>query len=94
MDKLTQETWDATIESLGKREEGLRTHFAKLIMMMAKCYDDNAPHKAVVLVDTGDSLLTFSVGADEMEMTGMIDHAHEMTQALTMRNAPPKEMFN
>lgn len=94
MDQMTQESWDAAIENLSKQGEGLRTHFAKLIMMMAKCYDDSEPHKAVVLVDTGDAMLTFSVGADEMEMTDMVNHAHEMTQALTMRDAPPKEMFN
>jgi hypothetical protein len=94
MDKLTQETWDATIDNLGKQEEGLRTHFAKLIMMLAKCYDDTLPCKAVVLVDTGESMMTFSVGADELEMTDMVSHAYDMTQALTMRDAPPKEMFN
>ena len=94
MDKLTQETWDATIDSLGKQEEGLRTHFAKLIMMLAKCYDDTLPCKAVVLVDTRESMMTFSVGADELEMADMVSHAYDMTQALTMRDAPPKEMFN
>jgi hypothetical protein len=94
MDKLTQEEWDTTIDNLGKQDEGLRTHFAKLIMMLAKCYDDTSPCKAVVLVDTGDAMLTFSAGADEMEMTEMVEHAYEMTQALAMRDAPPKEMFN
>jgi hypothetical protein len=94
MDKLTQETWDNTIDNLGKQDEGLRTHFAKLIMMLAKCYDDSSPHKAVVLVDTGEAMMTFSVGADELELTEMVSHAYEMTQALTMRDAPPKEMFN
>lgn len=94
MDKITQEAWDATIENLGNQSEGLRTHFAKLIMMMAKCYDDSEPHKAVVLVDTGDAMLTFSVGANELDMTDMVSHAYEMTNALVMRDAPPKEMLN
>jgi hypothetical protein len=61
---------------------------------LAKCYDDTLPCKAVVLVDTGESMMTFSVGADELEMTDMVSHAYDMTQALTMRDAPPKEMFN
>jgi hypothetical protein len=39
-------------------------------------------------------MMTFSVGADELEMADMVSHAYEMTQALTMRDAPPKEMFN
>jgi hypothetical protein len=94
MDKLTQESWDTTVEHLSKRDEGVRDHFAQLIMSLAKCYDMNAPHKAVVLVDTGEALLTFCAGADEMDMASMIGQAHELAQALTLRNAPPKEMFN
>ncbi len=94
MDKLTQEAWDATIENLSHSDTGLREHFGKLIMMLAKCYDENLPNKAVVLVDTGDSLLTFCVGADDMELADMLAQANEMAQALTMLDAPPKELFN
>jgi hypothetical protein len=94
MDNVTQAAWEDTIANLRKRDEGVRDHFAQLILMLAKCYDLDTPHKAVVIVDTGDSLLTFCAGADEMDMAEMVGHAYEMTQALTMRNAPPKEMFN
>jgi hypothetical protein len=94
MDKVTQEAWDDTIAHLSKRDEGVRDHFAQLILTLAKCYDLDAPHRAVVLVDTGESLLTFCAGADEMDMASMIGQAHEMAQALTLRDAPPKEMFN
>jgi hypothetical protein len=54
----------------------------------------DAPHKAVVLVDTGEALLTFCAGADEMDMAEMIGQANEMAQAILLRDAPPKEMFN
>jgi hypothetical protein len=94
MDKINKEAWDTTVEHLSKRDEGVRDHFAQLIMSLAKCYNMDAPHKAVVLVDTGEALLTFCAGADEMDMASMIGQAHEMAQALTLRNAPPKEMFN
>ena len=94
MDKLTQETWDDTIKNLSNSDTALREHFGKLIMLLAKCYDDNAPHRAVVLVNTGESLLTFAVGADDMEMADMLGQANEMAQALTLRDAPPKELFN
>jgi len=94
MDKVTQEAWDTTIDKLGQQDEGLRNHFAQLIMMLAKCYDEDAPNKAVVLVDTGESLLTFCAGADEMELADMIGQANEMAQAMVLRDAPPKEMFN
>ena len=94
MDKLTQTSWDDTIANLSKRDEGVRDHFAQLILTLAKCYNLEAPHKAVVLVDTGEALLTFCAGADEMDMASMIGQANEMAQALALRDAPPKEMFN
>ena len=94
MDKMTQTSWDDTIANLSKRDEGVRDHFAHLIMTLAKCYNLEAPHKAVVLVDTGEALLTFCAGADEMDMAEMIGQANEMAQAMLLRDAPPKEMFN
>jgi hypothetical protein len=94
MDKVSKDAWDTTVEHLSKRDEGVRDHFAQLIMVLAKCYNLDAPHRAVVLVDTGESLLTFCAGADEMDMAEMISQANEMAQALLLRDAPPKEMFN
>ena len=94
MDKLTQETWDDTIAALSNSNEGLRDHFGQMILLLAKCYNENTPHKAVVLVDTGDSLLTFCAGADEMQWAEMIGQANAMAQAMLLRDAPPKEMFN
>jgi hypothetical protein len=94
MDKLTPESWEDTIAQLSKRDEGVRDHFAQLILTLAKCYNLEAPHKAVVLVDTGEALLTFCAGADEMDMAEMLTQAYDMSQAMVLRNAPPKEMFN
>ena len=94
MDKINKDAWETTIAHLSKRDEGVRDHFAQLILTLAKCYDLDAPHKAVVLVDTGDALLTFCAGADEMDMAEMVSQANEMSQAILMRDAPPKEMFN
>jgi hypothetical protein len=94
MDKINKDAWETTIAHLSKRDEGVRDHFAQLIMTLAKCYNLDAPHKAVVLVDTGEALLTFCAGADEMDMATIIGQANEMSQAILMRDAPPKEMFN
>jgi len=94
MDKLTQAAWDDTVAALSNSDEGLRDHFGKLILLLAKCYNPDLPHKAVVIIDTGESLLTFCAGADEMELAEMLGQANDMAQALTMRDAPPKELFN
>jgi hypothetical protein len=94
MDKLTQADWTATIAALNNADEGLRDHFGQLILMLAKCYDPDLPNKAVVLVDTGGAMLTFCVGADELELAEMIGQANDMAQAMVLRDAPAKEMFN
>jgi hypothetical protein len=94
MDKLTQDSWDKTIAALSNSDEGLRDHFGRLILLLAKCYNENAPHKAVVVIDTGESLLTFCAGADEMALAEMLGQANDMAQAMVRRDAPPKEMFN
>jgi hypothetical protein len=94
MDKLTQEAWAKAIDDLRNSDEGLRDHFGKLILMLAKCYNPDLPNKAVLLVDTGDSMLTFCVGADDIQLAEMIGHANDMAQAIVLRDAPPKEMFN
>jgi hypothetical protein len=94
MDKVNKDVWEDTLAQLSKRDEGVRDHFAQLILTLAKCYSLEAPHKAVVLVDTGEALLTFCAGADEMGMTEMLTQAYDMSQAILLRDAPPKEMFN
>lgn len=95
MDKLDQQTWEETIDRLqSTTSQELREHFAHMIMLLAKCYIKDADCKAVVIVDTGASLLTFAAGADDMEMAEILMQANDTVQALTMRNAPPKEMFN
>jgi hypothetical protein len=95
MDKLDQQTWEETIDRLqSTTSQELREHFAHMIMLLAQCYIKDSECKAVVLVDTGAAMLTFAAGADEMDMASMVMQAHEAAQAITMRDAPPKEMFN
>lgn len=94
MDKLNQQTWEETIDRMQSTSQEKREHFAHLIMMLAQCYVEESPLKAVVIVDTGPSMLTYAAGADEMEMADILLHASETIQALAMRGAPPKEMFN
>ena len=94
MDKVNQEEWDATIEQMQGAGKELRDHFAHLIMTLSKCYLKDSGYKAVVIFDTGSSMLTFAAGADEMEMADMLMQANDTVQAITMQDAPPKEMFN
>jgi hypothetical protein len=94
MDKLNQQEWDATIEQMQGAGKELRDHFAHLIMTLSKCYLKDSGYKAVVIFDTGSSMLTFAAGADEMEMADMLMQANDTVQAITMQDAPPKEMFN
>lgn len=86
--------WERMVEDIQKATPEKRQHFAQLVIMLAKCYIDDLHHMAVVIVSNGDSIVTFAAGADEMEMAELVSQAHEATQAITMHDAPPKEMFN
>lgn len=94
MDKVNQDEWQQTIDAFRNKNEGIRDHFAQLIILLAKCYNDDLKHKAVVLIDTGDAVLTFCAGANEMEMAELVSQAYDTSQAIVLRDAPPKEMFN
>ena len=94
MDTVNKEEWNKTIDQMQDASKELRDHFAHLIMTLSKCYLKNSGYKAVVIFDTGASMLTFAAGADEMEMADMLMQANDTVQALAMRDAPPKEMFN
>jgi hypothetical protein len=94
MDKITTDLWERMVTDIQKASPEKRKHFAQMVMLLAKCYIDELDHKAVVIVDTGKSVVTFAAGADEMEMADLVMQAHEATQAITMYDAPPKELFN
>jgi hypothetical protein len=94
MDKVSPEMWERMVADIQKVGPEKRKHFAQMVMTLAKCYIDDFEHKAIVLIDAGDSLLTFCAGADEMEMADMLIRASELANAVTMADAPPKEMFN
>lgn len=94
MDKDVKAQWAESLDRLMELSPDKRKHFALLLIHLAKCYADSEHNKAVVLVDTEDALLTFSVGADEMEAANMIQQANNVMNAVATADAPAKEMFN
>lgn len=94
MDKVTTKRWDDAITRLSNCPKDKREHFAALIMQLADCYGEEITSKALVLIDTGDTLAMFSAGADEMAAAEMIGKAHEVLMSTVTADAPPKEMFN
>ena len=94
MDKVTTELWERMLADIRIASPEKQKHFAHMILSLAKCYIDDLPHKAVVLIDTGESLVTYAAGADEMDMADMLMRSSEVTNAVLMADAPPKEFFN
>ena len=94
MDKEMSDKWDATVEELMELGADRRTHFAMLIMRLAECYKKDNASKAVILIDTGDSLLSFSAGATEYECAAILQAANEVVNDFVTADAPAKEMFN
>lgn len=93
-DKELINEWNANLDKLQALDEDSRKHFARLVLVLAACYRKDDPHKAAVVVATGDSMLTFCVGANSAEMSEMLAHAGELVTAVMMDGAPSKEMFN
>ena len=94
MDKEMSDKWDATVEELMELSSEKKTHFALLTMRLAECYKNEHASKAVILIDTGESLLTFSAGATEYECAAMLQAANEVVNDFVTADAPAKEMFN
>jgi len=94
MDKEMSDKWDATVEELMELSSEKKTHFALLTMRLAECYKKDNVSKAVIIIDTGDSLLSFSAGATEYECAAMLQAANEVVNDFVTADAPAKEMFN
>lgn len=94
MDKELKDEWTRALDSLMGLDAHKRKHFALLVVSLARCYTDNDTNKAVVLIDNEDALLTFSVGADEMDATDMVQRASAALTSVVTADAPAKEMFN
>ena len=94
MDKELKDEWTKALDSLMGLDSHKRKHFALLVVSLARCYTDNVTNKAVVLIENEDALLTFSVGADEMDAAVMIQKANEALNIAVTADAPAKEMFN
>lgn len=94
MDKELKDEWAKALDSLMGMDAHKRKHFGLLVVSLAKCYTDNETNKAVVLIENEDALLTFSVGADEMDAANMVQRANDVLHTAVTADAPAKEMFN
>ena len=86
--------WSEAIDQLMELEPARRKHFAMLVVSLAKCYTKKDEWKAVVLINNEEALMTFSVGADEMDAAQIVMAAAEVMNAYVTANAPEKGMFN
>ena len=94
MDKELKDEWDEAIKDIMEMDSTKRRHFALLLISLAKCYTKNDEWMSVVLVKHPEALLTFSVGANEIDAAEMLKLANDAMLTKATADAPPKEMFN
>jgi hypothetical protein len=92
--KKLKAEWADTLTLLEDLSDDKRMHFALLLSKLAKCYVEDGGHKAVLLVDNNDHLMTISVGATEMECMEILNKAQEVMGMVVTEDAPAREMFN
>ena len=68
-------------------------HYAMLVSVLSSCYADE-DNNAVILANINGSMAIMSINATEIQITKLLDEAHEYVMAKVMANAPEKSMFN
>jgi hypothetical protein len=68
-------------------------HYAMLISVLSSCYADE-DNNAVILANIDGSMAIMSINATEIQITKLMDEAHEYVMAKVMADAPEKSMFN
>jgi hypothetical protein len=95
MVEIGDAAWNAAISSLSELSVDQRKHFATLLIHLAKCYQDDSNHKALIFVDTGPiSMLTFAINANEAEAANIINDAYTVMHAMITADAPDRDMYN
>ena len=94
MEQDMNSDWESTLTMLLGMPKDKLDHFARLLLNLAHCYEGSSGGKALVLINNGESLLTFSAGATELEAADMLQLAYSASNAHIMRDAPPKDMMN
>jgi hypothetical protein len=68
-------------------------HYAMLISVLSSCYADE-DNNAVILANINGSMAIMSINSTEIQITKLMDEAHEYLMAKVMADAPEKSMFN
>lgn len=72
-----------------------REHLQMLVYEIVKCYDEDTPDRAIVLLGNGEGLESVvTVNTTTMEAANMLLASNDMFEFLNTRDAPPKEKFN
>lgn len=72
-----------------------KEHLRALIYDLVKCYGEDTPNCAVVLLGTNeglDDILT--LGCDPVHAANMLLATNDVFEFINTRGAPPKEKFN
>jgi len=95
MDEKEMTTWG---EEVSNRVDALplerRMMLAKYMDILSRCMAAEAGYKAVLIIETEDSVALGAVNADMAESLGMVTFAQEQMYESVMEGRPPKGMLN
>lgn len=95
MDEQEMTAWG---EQISNRVDALprdrRMMLAKYMDILSRCMAAEDGYKAVLIMETEDSVALGAVNADMAESLGMVTFAQEQMYASVMDGRPPKGMMN
>jgi len=95
MDEKEMTTWG---EEVSNRVDALplerRMMLAKYMDILSRCMAAEEGYKAVLIIETEDSVALGAVNADMAESLGMVTFAQEQMYESVMEGRPPKGMLN
>ena len=95
MDEQEMTSWG---EKISNRVEALpkdrRMMLAKYMDILSRCMAAEDGYKAVIIMETEDTIALGAVNADMAESLGMVSFAFEQMNAAVMAGRPPKGMLN
>lgn len=95
MDEQEMTSWG---EKISNRVEALpkdrRMMLAKYMDILSRCMAAEDGYKAVIIMETEDTIALGAVNADMAESFGMVSFAFEQMNDAVMEGRPPKGMLN
>jgi predicted aconitase with swiveling domain len=95
MDEQIMAAWGKQVsDRVDALPQDRRMMLAKYVDILSRCMAAEDGCKAVLIIETENTIALGAVNADTAEAMGMVAFAQEQMCAAIMADAPPREMMN